>query len=45
MSDVLKLLIRVLALKKIYNIFCKGNKPNVKTKTAKLKKKKLNNSN
>lgn len=45
MSDVLKLFLTLelgyLHKKKIYNIFCKGNKPNVKTKTAKLKKKSL----
>lgn len=45
MSDVLKLFLTLelgyLHKKKIYIIFCKGNKPNVKTKTAKLKKKSL----
>lgn len=44
MSDVLKLFLTLelgyLHKKKIHNIFCKGNKPNVKTKTAKFKKKK-----
>lgn len=49
MSHILKLFLNLelgyLHKKKIYIIFCKGNKPNVKTKTAKFKKKKLNNSN